>query len=71
MPSRLTPLADQLRSRRKALGLTQAALADLAGCSSRFLRALEGGKATVRLDKLLDVLQALGLELSARPRRVT
>ena len=70
MPSRLANLAEQVRSRRKTLGLTQAALADLAGCSARFLRALEGGKGTVRMDKLLDVLHALGLELLAQQRRV-
>jgi len=65
---RLGHIGEQIRDRRKALHLTQNDLADLAGCSPRFLRALEGGKPTVRLDKLLDVLDALGLELSAARR---
>ena len=65
----LEELAHQVRARRKSLGLTQDELAELAGASARFVRALEGGKATVRLDKLVAVLDTLGLELSARPRR--
>ncbi len=62
-------LAQRVRERRKSLRLTQDELADLAGCSARFVRALEGGKAGVRLDKFLDVLNALGLELALEPRR--
>lgn len=61
-------LAAQVRERRTSLGLTQTDLADLAGCSSRFVRSLEAGKGTVRVDKLLDVLDVLGLELIARLR---
>lgn len=60
----MTPesLALAVRERRRDLGLSQEDLADLAGCSSRFLRTLEQGKASVRLDKVLAVLDALGLE---------
>jgi len=52
-----------VRARREALGLRQSELADLAGCSARFVHTLEGGKGTVRLDKVLDVLEVLGLSL--------
>lgn len=69
MGDRLQRIAEEVRARRKSLRLTQDDLADLAGCSPRFVRSLEGGKATVRLDKLLDVLEALGLELATTPRR--
>lgn len=69
--TRIAELADLVRTRRKALGLTQAALADLAECSSRFVRALEGGTHAVRIDKFLDVFGALGLELVARTRVVS
>ena len=69
MPDFPTSLAAQVRERRKALRLTQADLADLAACSPRFLRALEQGKASVRLDKLLPVLDALGLEIRLRVRQ--
>ena len=57
-------LAKITRDRRKALGLRQADLADLAGCSERFVHTVERGKTTLRLDKLLDVLEVLGLELA-------
>lgn len=61
-------LASQVRNRRKALGLRQADLADLAGCSQRFVHTVENGKTTVRLDKLLDVLEVLGLEMVVERR---
>jgi HTH-type transcriptional regulator/antitoxin HipB len=70
MDDRPTDLGRQIRERRRSLGLTQDALADLARCSPRFLRAFEAGKPGVRLDKVLDVLDALGLELHLTPRRV-
>ncbi len=50
-------------TRREELDLTQVGLADIAGCGNRFVAELEAGKTTVRLDKLLDVLNALGLHL--------
>lgn len=56
-----------LRSRRKALGLTQEDLADLADVSLRFVHELEHGKQTVQLDKLLAVLNALGWHLAIAP----
>lgn len=56
-------LATAVRRRRKDLGLRQVELAELAGCSTRFLHTVEAGKATVRLDKLLEVLRVLGLRL--------
>jgi len=62
-------IAQAVVRRRKALRLTQEGLADLAGCSPRFVRSLEAGKRTVRLDKLLSVLEVLGLELTASVRR--
>lgn len=64
-------LAAQVRSRRRALRLTQQALAELAGCTARFVRSVEAGKSTVRLDKLLALLAALGLDLDVHPRRVS
>jgi y4mF family transcriptional regulator len=57
------PLAAVVLGRRDALGLRQEELADLAGCSPRFVHDLEAGKPTAQLDKVLDVLEALGLHL--------
>ena len=61
----------QLRARRRELGLSQQATGELSGCSARFVGELERGKATVRLDKVIAVLAALGLELDTRKRKVT
>jgi HTH-type transcriptional regulator / antitoxin HipB len=56
-------LAGTVRARRRHLRLDQAELADLAGVSERFVYALENGKRSVQLDKVLAVLSALGLHL--------
>jgi y4mF family transcriptional regulator len=48
---------------RKALGLTQADVALAAGVGLRFVVELEAGKTTVRLNKVLQVIQALGARL--------
>lgn len=61
-------IAPTVRARRRALGLTQEQLADLAGTSPRFVWSIEQGKASVRVDKLMDVLRVLGLELGVVPR---
>ncbi|MBS1580954.1 MAG: helix-turn-helix transcriptional regulator [Bacteroidetes bacterium] len=53
--------------RRKALKLTQQQLADKAGVGLRFVRELEGGKPTLRMDKVNDVLRLFGCELGAVP----
>jgi HTH-type transcriptional regulator / antitoxin HipB len=50
-------------ARRRHLGLRQDEVAELAGCSVRFLHALEHDKPSVALDKVLDVLEVLGLTL--------
>jgi y4mF family transcriptional regulator len=56
-------LAAEIRARRAQLQLRQQELADLAGVSERFVYALENGKRSVQLDKLIAVLDALGLHL--------
>ena len=61
-------LAAVVRARRAELGLRQDELADLAGVSTRFVHSLEAGKPTVQLDRVVDVLEVLGLELAAVPR---
>ncbi len=57
--------ATVLMSRRK-LRLTQQGLADLCGVGVVFVYELEKGKPTVRLDKLLEVLETLGLQMVVR-----
>ncbi|MFT4839665.1 MAG: HTH-type transcriptional regulator/antitoxin HipB [Planctomycetota bacterium] len=63
----LDQLGHDLRHRRIALGLKQVELAELAGCSTRFVHTAEAGKATVRLDKVLALLRVLGLRLRLEP----
>lgn len=63
-------LAQHVRARRAAVRLTQADLADLSGVSERFVRSLEHGKPTLRLESVLSVLHALGLDLEVTSRRL-
>ena len=56
-------IAVAVRRRRKQLGVTQHALAKMAGCGLVFVYNLEHGKPSLRFDKLLQVLDVLGLEL--------
>ncbi len=58
-----TPINIQIRNLRKKLGLNQIDFAKRAGVGLRFLRELEKGKPTVRLDKLNQVLDFLGVHL--------
>ena len=60
-------LADAVRRRRKGLGITQAELARLAGCGPVFVHAVERAKPSLRLDKLIALLEVLGLELLVQP----
>jgi y4mF family transcriptional regulator len=53
-------LGDTLRAARKQLGLTQPQLALAAGVGVRFIVDLEAGKATLRLEHVLRVIDALG-----------
>ena len=57
-----------VRRKRKADGLTLEEAAAVCGVSYAFLSALENGKQTVQLNKLLQVFTCLGIELEARPR---
>jgi len=59
-------LGQLVRKTRKEQGLTQLDLAGLAGFSNRFVIDLERGKETLQVQKVLDVLALLGLELTAR-----
>ncbi len=60
-------LAQFVAKRRKSLKLTQPQLADKAGVGLRFLRELEAGKPTLRVDKVNDVLRLFGHELGPVP----
>ncbi len=52
-----------IRSTRKGQHISQTVLAGLASVGTRFISDLENGKGTIQVQKLLDVLKALGLGL--------
>jgi y4mF family transcriptional regulator len=61
------PLIEFVKERRKALGLTQRELADRAGVGLRFIRDLEQGKVSLRLDKVNQVLALFGRRMEPAP----
>jgi len=58
-----------IKERRKLLKLTQQDLADKAGVGIRFIRDMEQGKITLRMDKVNQVLNLFGQELDPVPKR--
>jgi len=56
-------LSEFLKSRRKAFNFTQEDLANKAGVGLRVVREMEQGKATLRMDKVNQVLALFGSEL--------
>jgi HTH-type transcriptional regulator/antitoxin HipB len=61
-------LGQMVRDTRKDQGLTQLDVAGLAGLSNRFVIDLEKGKETLQMQKVLDVMALLGLELVVRKK---
>jgi len=56
-------IAEFVKQKRKQLNLTQPELAERAGVGLRFVRELEQGKPSVRLDKVNQVLALFGSEV--------
>ncbi len=57
-----------IREQRKRLALKQLDIAGLGNTGNRFIVDLENGKPTVQLQKVLDVMDLLGLEVVVRPK---
>jgi HTH-type transcriptional regulator/antitoxin HipB len=57
-------LGTLIASRRKALRLSQASLAERLGISQARVSELESRPETITVDRLLVILKALGMELS-------
>lgn len=57
------PIAEFVRARRKAGGLTQGELGELAGVGRRFVSELERAKPTLRMDSVNKVLAVFGKAL--------
>lgn len=60
-------LSQFVKERRSLAGLTQPELAEKAGVGLRFLRELEQGKETLRLDKVNQVLRLFGYQMGPIP----
>ena len=61
-------IGDYVKKERKKIGLTQEEFAIRSGLGLRFVRELENGKETVRLDKVNQALAMFGME--AVPGRI-
>ncbi len=57
-------LGAAIRSRRKALKLTIAEVADMAGCSPRFVSEVERGKDSASIGLILRLARELGLKFA-------
>lgn len=60
-------IGETVKAVRVALGATQRQLALAAGTGLRFVIDLEHGKATCEVGKTLDVLRALGVQVTLEP----
>jgi y4mF family transcriptional regulator len=58
-------LSKFVKQKRTSAKLTQLELAEKAGVGLRFLRELEQGKETLRLDKVNQVLKLFGYQVGA------
>ena len=58
-------LSSFVKEKRKTASLTQPELAEKAGVALRFLREMEQGKESLRLDKVNQVLKLFGYEVGA------
>jgi len=62
-------LGELVKAVRRSQGLLQADLAGLSGTGNRYVVDLERGKPTLQLQKVLDVLDLLGLEVRLAAKR--
>ncbi len=61
-------LSATVKSLRKQYGLTQDELSLKSGVGLRFVRSLEQGKQSLRLDKVNQLLDFFNYEMSATPK---
>lgn len=57
-------ISEFVKQNRKAIGLTQEEFAMRAGVGLRFVRELEQGKKTLRLDKVNQALAVFGAQVA-------
>ena len=64
------PIGERIRERRKALGVSQRDLSELAGVSLHTLSDIESGKGNPTLATLEAILAPLGMVLSIQVRGI-
>ena len=67
MTSQTQLLGQFVKDKRKSANLTQADLSAKTGVGLRFIRELENGKMTLKMDKVNQVLNMFGHELMPMP----
>ena len=60
-------IAEYVKRMRRETGLTQVDLSEKAGVGLRFVRELERGKQSLRLDKVNQILNLFGSEVGVVP----
>lgn len=60
------PLADTIKQHRKAAGLSQLQLAELAGVGKTVVYDIEKGKETIKLSTLRKVLKVLNIKVELK-----
>ena len=61
----MAALSTHIKQKRKKYGLTQVELAMRAGVGLRFVRDMEQGKKSLRMDKVNEVLALFGEQLGS------
>ena len=61
-------IGELVRAARRKQGISQEQLAGVAGTGVRLISDLENGKSTVQIEKVIKVIEALGLGLYALSR---
>ena len=63
MDLKIQSLGEFVKAKRKSLKLTQKEMAEKAGVGLRFVRELERGKETLKMNKVNQVLELFGYTL--------
>lgn len=67
MVKKQSDISNFLKQKRKEYGISQIEFAEKSGLGLRFVRELEQGKSTVRLDKVNRALSMFGYTVTIRP----
>ena len=66
--SSVKDFGEAIRKRRKELGYTQGFLSEFSGLSASFISDVEHGKPTAELEKVMRLVNILGMDISVDTR---